>query len=72
MQLRAKKQRIKVAASSNEIRKMMSKRNMRVPLGTEISKGRRVEAFCTDSNTLHEFNIKSFIIKENHILVNLC
>lgn len=71
MILREKNKVLKVNATSNEFRKMKRRGILRVPIGTEVSKGRTVDVYCRDSNTLHQFLIKSFVINENHILVRM-
>ncbi|KDN91403.1 hypothetical protein ACJGE4_20550 (plasmid) [Bacillus velezensis] len=60
---------VKVTATAKELNSMIHKRQARLPLGHQIAKGERVDVYCAQKSAFHQFVIKNFSIKNNHILV---
>ncbi|PRS35722.1 hypothetical protein C6Y02_17065 [Bacillus sp. NMCC4] len=60
-------QSVKITASLKEVRD----KKVRVPVGTDVQKKKRVDVYCKDNNTLHQFIVKNFVIQKTCILINL-
>ncbi|MEC0285506.1 hypothetical protein [Bacillus subtilis] len=60
---------VKVKVTPKQLHSMIHKRQARLPLGYQVAKGGKFDAYCDQKSALHQFVIKNFTIKNNHILV---
>lgn len=62
---------IKVNATKKQLREIASDNKIRIPKGVQIAKGSTIEVACSEENNISRYLVRRFIIKDNHIHVQL-
>lgn len=65
---------IKIHATNKQVKDLKNKNKIRIPLGVKLSRGLVIDVTCLAENRINKterYKVKNYIIKNNHIHVEL-